>query len=79
MTAKIPVDIRRALRIAGALAGLAVVLVGDDPASAVYVRNKDRAAQGAGLSVQTVRLPAATPEADLLAVIARLLEAGNVR
>jgi methylenetetrahydrofolate dehydrogenase (NADP+)/methenyltetrahydrofolate cyclohydrolase len=52
--------------------GLAVVLVGDDPASAVYVRNKDRAAKDAGLAVQTVRLPAATPEAELLAVIAGL-------
>jgi len=52
--------------------GLAVVLVGDDAASAVYVRNKDRAAKDAGLAVQTIRLPAATPEADLLAVIARL-------
>jgi methylenetetrahydrofolate dehydrogenase (NADP+)/methenyltetrahydrofolate cyclohydrolase len=52
--------------------GLAVVLVGDDPASAVYVRNKDRAAKEAGLAVQTIRLPAATAEADLLAVIAQL-------
>ncbi len=43
--------------------GLAVVLVGDDPASAVYVRNKDRAAQAAGLAVRTIRLPAETPEA----------------
>ena len=52
--------------------GLAVVLVGDDPASAVYVRNKDRAAQQAGLAVQTIRLAADTPEPDLLAVIAGL-------
>jgi methylenetetrahydrofolate dehydrogenase (NADP+) / methenyltetrahydrofolate cyclohydrolase len=52
--------------------GLAVVLVGDDPASAVYVRNKDRAANEAGLAVQTVRLAADTSEAALLAVIARL-------
>jgi methylenetetrahydrofolate dehydrogenase (NADP+)/methenyltetrahydrofolate cyclohydrolase len=51
---------------------LAVVLVGDDPASAVYVRNKDRAAKEAGLAVQTIRLPATTPEAELLTVIARL-------
>ncbi len=50
--------------------GLAVVLVGDDPASAVYVRNKDRAAQEAGLAVRTTRLPAMTDEAALLAVIA---------
>jgi methylenetetrahydrofolate dehydrogenase (NADP+)/methenyltetrahydrofolate cyclohydrolase len=52
--------------------GLAVVLVGDDPASAVYVRNKDRAAKESGLAVQTIRLPATTLEADLLAVIAGL-------
>ena len=49
-----------------------MVLVGENPASAVYVRNKDRAAKQAGLSVQTIRLPASTSEAALLAVIARL-------
>jgi len=52
--------------------GLAVVLVGDDPASAVYVRSKDRAAQLAGIEARTVRLPADTNEAALLAQIARL-------
>ncbi len=52
--------------------GLAVVLVGDNPASAVYVRNKDRAAQGAGLLAQTIRLPAGVPAAELMAVIGRL-------
>ena len=52
--------------------GLAVVLVGDNPASAVYVRNKDRAAQGAGLLAQTIRLPASVPAAELMAVIERL-------
>ncbi len=52
--------------------GLAVVLVGDDPASAVYVRNKDRAAQEAGLHVQTIRLPADTTQAALLAAVAAL-------
>ena len=52
--------------------GLAVVLVGDNPASAVYVRNKDRAAQGAGLLAQTIRLPAGVPAAELMAVIERL-------
>jgi methylenetetrahydrofolate dehydrogenase (NADP+)/methenyltetrahydrofolate cyclohydrolase len=52
--------------------GLAVVLVGDDPASAVYVRSKDRAAAAAGIAAQTIRLPAATSEADLLSDIARL-------
>jgi methylenetetrahydrofolate dehydrogenase (NADP+)/methenyltetrahydrofolate cyclohydrolase len=52
--------------------GLAVVLVGDDPASAVYVRNKDRAAQGVGIVAQTIRLPADTSQDELLAVVARL-------
>jgi methylenetetrahydrofolate dehydrogenase (NADP+) / methenyltetrahydrofolate cyclohydrolase len=52
--------------------GLAVVLVGDDPASAVYVRSKDRAANEAGIAVQTIRLPATTEETDLIACVARL-------
>ncbi len=52
--------------------GLVVVLVGDDAASAVYVRNKDRAAQQAGLRASTIRLPASTAQAELLRVIAGL-------
>jgi len=52
--------------------GLSVVLVGDDPASAVYVRAKDRAANATGIAAQTLRLPADTSQADLLAEIARL-------
>jgi methylenetetrahydrofolate dehydrogenase (NADP+)/methenyltetrahydrofolate cyclohydrolase len=65
---------RVAARVAtlGFQPSLAVVLVGDDPASAVYVRNKDRAAQAAGLAVQTIRLPASTAEAALLDVVQRL-------
>lgn len=52
--------------------GLTVVLVGDDPASAVYVRSKDRAAREAGIAAHTIRLPAATTELDLLAEVRRL-------
>ncbi len=52
--------------------GLAVVLVGDDPASAVYVRSKDRAAVAAGIAGRTIRLPADTTEAALLATVAGL-------
>ena len=52
--------------------GLAVVLVGDDPASAVYVRAKDRAAHAVGIQAQTIRLPQHAGEAALLAQIARL-------
>jgi len=51
---------------------LAVVLVGDQPASAVYVRNKNRSAEMAGLVAQTIRLSASASQAELLAVVARL-------
>jgi methylenetetrahydrofolate dehydrogenase (NADP+)/methenyltetrahydrofolate cyclohydrolase len=50
----------------GVRPGLAVVLVGDDPASAVYVRAKAKASEEAGMYSITVRLPAATTEAELL-------------
>ena len=56
----------------GVRPGLRVVLVGEDPASQVYVRNKDRAATEAGIDVDTVRLPATTSQADLEAVVAGL-------
>ena len=52
--------------------GLAVVLVGDDPASAVYVRTKDRAANAVGIAAHTIRLPADTSEEALITQIARL-------
>ena len=52
--------------------GLAVVLVGDDPASAVYVRNKDRAALAVGLDAQTFRLEHDTTQAELLDLVHRL-------
>jgi methylenetetrahydrofolate dehydrogenase (NADP+)/methenyltetrahydrofolate cyclohydrolase len=52
--------------------GLATVLVGDDPASDVYIRGKQKAAQAVGIDARDVRLPADTPEADLLALLADL-------
>jgi len=69
-------DLRR--RLAGQVAALpfrpclTVVLVGDDPASAVYVRSKDRAATDAGIEARTIRLPADTPQSALLVQIAQL-------
>jgi methylenetetrahydrofolate dehydrogenase (NADP+)/methenyltetrahydrofolate cyclohydrolase len=47
--------------------GLAVVLVGDDPASAVYVGAKGKATEEAGMYSQTIRLPANTAQSELLA------------
>ncbi len=57
---------------AGRAPGLAVVLVGDDPASAVYVRNKGKATTAAGMESVEHRLPAEASEAELLALIDRL-------
>ena len=48
--------------------GLAVVLVGEDPASQVYVRNKVRACERTGIRSDEIRMPAETTEAELLAV-----------
>ncbi len=61
-----------ALRSRGIVPGLTVVLVGDDPASAVYVRNKEKASVEAGMQGETIRLPASTTQAELLAVVDRL-------
>ncbi|MBP7242796.1 bifunctional methylenetetrahydrofolate dehydrogenase/methenyltetrahydrofolate cyclohydrolase FolD [Amaricoccus sp.] len=56
----------------GVTPGLAVVLVGADPASEVYVRNKARATVEVGMRSVERRLPAETSEAELLAVVAAL-------
>ncbi|HWE22050.1 MAG TPA: bifunctional methylenetetrahydrofolate dehydrogenase/methenyltetrahydrofolate cyclohydrolase FolD [Hyphomicrobiaceae bacterium] len=58
--------------------GLAVVLVGEDPASEVYVRNKARATREVGMVSVEHRLPASTTEAELLALIAELNGRGDV-
>ena len=58
-----------ALRARGVLPGLAVVLVGDNPASQVYVRNKVKACEDSGLHSVLERYPATLGEADLLARI----------
>ena len=54
---------------AGRAPGLAVVLVGEDPASTVYVRNKHKATVAAGMESFEHRLPADTPQDDLVALI----------
>jgi methylenetetrahydrofolate dehydrogenase (NADP+)/methenyltetrahydrofolate cyclohydrolase len=52
--------------------GLAVVQVGEDPASTVYVRNKRRSCEDVGIESFAHDLPASTTEADLLALVTRL-------
>ncbi len=59
-------------RAAGRKAGLAVVLVGEDPASQVYVRSKGKQTVAAGMNSYEHKLPADTAEAELLAVVERL-------
>ena len=68
---KIAQEVTR-LQAAGVTPGLAVVLVGDDPASQVYVRNKGKMTREVGMASVEHRLPADTSEADLLALIAAL-------
>lgn len=61
-----------ALKSRGITPGLAVVLVGDDPASVAYVRSKDKRAAELGIHSLKHELPAATTQAELLAVVAQL-------
>lgn len=60
------------LTMAGVRPGLAVVLVGDDPASAVYVRSKGKACEEAGMHSVTIRMPATTTQDELLAQVSAL-------
>jgi len=62
----------RALAARGVTPGLAAVLVGDNPASATYVRMKGQACEETGLYHETVRLPKETTQAELLALVDRL-------
>ena len=64
--------VHRLRRDRGVVPGIAVVLVGDNPASEVYVRNKSKAVAEAGMRALDRKLPATTAEADLLALIAEL-------
>jgi methylenetetrahydrofolate dehydrogenase (NADP+)/methenyltetrahydrofolate cyclohydrolase len=61
-----------ALAARGVTPGLAVVLVGDDPASAVYVSAKEKACLEVGIRSETTRLPATTSQAELLGILDRI-------
>ena len=56
----------------GVTPGLAAILVGDDPASAIYVRNKGRACEEVGIDSETFHLPGTTSQDELLGLIERL-------
>ena len=72
LRAAVGVEVERFRAATGRAPGLAVVLVGEDPASAVYVRAKGKATVEAGMHGVEHRLPATTSKADLLSLIARL-------
>ncbi|MET0710703.1 MAG: bifunctional methylenetetrahydrofolate dehydrogenase/methenyltetrahydrofolate cyclohydrolase FolD [Tardiphaga sp.] len=65
-------EVARVKRDHGLTPGLAVVLVGSDPASEVYVRSKHKQTQAAGMASFEHRLPADVAQNDLLALVARL-------
>lgn len=67
-----------ALAARGVQPGLAVVLVGEDPASQVYVRNKAKACEELGFYSEVHRLSAETPQDELLALIAKLNAQDNI-
>lgn len=58
--------------------GLAVIMVGDNPASAAYVRNKERASGKVGIASQVHHLPATVPQAEVMALIQHLNQDANV-
>jgi methylenetetrahydrofolate dehydrogenase (NADP+)/methenyltetrahydrofolate cyclohydrolase len=72
LRARVADEVARFVSAAGRKPGLAVVLVGEDPASAVYVRSKHKATIAAGMESFEHRLPADTDQASLLALVDRL-------
>ena len=71
---EVQVGVERLRNDHGVMPGLGVVLVGDDPASRIYVRNKEKACAEAGIRSVEHLLPATVPEHELIALIGRLNE-----
>lgn len=72
LRARVAEEVARVKREHNLTPGLAVVLVGHDPASEVYVRNKAKQTEAAGMASFEHKLPADTPQQDLLALVAKL-------
>jgi len=72
LRARVADEVARVKREHNLVPGLAVVLVGSDPASEVYVRSKHTQTQAAGMASFEHKLPADVAQADLLALIAKL-------
>lgn len=72
MKSELAADVADFIQNNGVVPCLAAVLVGDDPASQVYVRNKQRACDAVGMDSQLHRLPSETTEEELLTLVAKL-------
>jgi methylenetetrahydrofolate dehydrogenase (NADP+)/methenyltetrahydrofolate cyclohydrolase len=72
LTARVTAEVAALKRDHGLTPGLAVVLVGADPASQIYVRNKGEQSRAAGMHSVTHRLPAETAQADVIALVRTL-------
>lgn len=72
LRAEIAEETKRLIAETGVRPGLAVILVGDDPASAIYVRNKKKGCDEVGFLSREYTLPAATTQEELLALIEEL-------
>jgi methylenetetrahydrofolate dehydrogenase (NADP+)/methenyltetrahydrofolate cyclohydrolase len=70
--AEVAKEVQKLKAAHGLTPGLAVVLVGEDPASKVYVKNKGEQTKEAGMNSWEYRLPAETSEADILAIVNKL-------
>ena len=75
---KIAGEVARLQQAHGVTPGIAVVLVGEDPASSVYVRSKTKMVAEAGMRAFDHKLPASTSEAELLSLVAKLNADGAV-
>ena len=62
----------------GVRPGLATILVGEDPASALYVRSKQKACEAAGISIEDFKLSAATSQAELLTLVEKMNHDPNI-
>jgi methylenetetrahydrofolate dehydrogenase (NADP+)/methenyltetrahydrofolate cyclohydrolase len=72
LAARIRAEVAREVAAFGRPIGLATVLVGDDPASEVYIRLKHKASLEVGIDARDLRLPASTSEEELLGLVAEL-------
>jgi methylenetetrahydrofolate dehydrogenase (NADP+) / methenyltetrahydrofolate cyclohydrolase len=78
LRAKVTAEVAVLARDHGLKPGLAVVLVGDDPASQIYVRSKGEQSQAAGMHSLTHRLPTETSEDDLIGLVRELNADGAI-